>query len=82
MRTPSRYVLGLPGAGPNHPSNVKGVVALFRAYFDDSGTHAGSAVIVLGGLIGTDGQWGEIDNPGDLAIYERMVKDGELTLEG
>jgi hypothetical protein len=34
------------------------------------------------GTLGTDGQWGEIDNPGDLALYERMVKDGELTLEG
>ena len=34
------------------------------------------------GTIGTDGQWGEIDNPSDLAIYERMAKDGELSLEG
>ena len=32
--------------------------------------------------VGTDGQWGEIDNPGDLALYERMASDGELTLEG
>jgi L-glutamine-phosphate cytidylyltransferase len=31
---------------------------------------------------GTDGQWGEIDSPGDLALYERMAKAGELTLEG
>lgn len=31
--------------------------------------------------IGTDGQWGEIDNPSDLALYERMAKDGELLLE-
>jgi L-glutamine-phosphate cytidylyltransferase len=30
----------------------------------------------------TTGQWGEIDNPDDLALYERMVRDGELTLEG
>ena len=29
----------------------------------------------------TTGQWGEIDNPDDLALYECMVKDGELTLE-
>jgi choline kinase len=34
------------------------------------------------GTIGTDGQWGEIDNPSDLALYERMAKDGELSLEG
>ena len=32
--------------------------------------------------LGTDGQWGEIDNPSDLALYERMVGDGELALEG
>jgi choline kinase len=31
---------------------------------------------------GTDGQWGEIDSPGDLVLYERMAKDGELMLEG
>ena len=32
--------------------------------------------------VGTDGQWGEIDNPRDLALYEQMVKNGELILEG
>ena len=32
--------------------------------------------------LGTDGQWGEIDNPSDLALYERMVRDGELALDG
>ena len=32
--------------------------------------------------IGTDGQWGEIDNPSDLALYEQMAKDGKLLLEG
>jgi L-glutamine-phosphate cytidylyltransferase len=30
---------------------------------------------------GTDGQWGEIDNPEDLALYRHMVRDGELLLE-
>jgi choline kinase/ubiquinone/menaquinone biosynthesis C-methylase UbiE len=30
------------------------------------------------GTLGTDGQWGEIDNPEDLALYERMTRDGEL----
>jgi L-glutamine-phosphate cytidylyltransferase len=34
------------------------------------------------GTIGTDGQWGEIDNPSDLALYECMTKHGELLLEG
>jgi len=30
----------------------------------------------------TDGQWGEIDNPEDVALYESMVRKGELVLEG
>ena len=30
---------------------------------------------------GTDGQWGEIDNPEDVALYEDMVETGELLLE-
>lgn len=29
----------------------------------------------------TNGQWGEIDNPEDIALYEDMVRDGELLLE-
>jgi choline kinase len=30
---------------------------------------------------GTDGQWGEIDNPGDVALYQTMIREGELELE-
>jgi choline kinase len=30
---------------------------------------------------GTDGQWGEIDGPEDVALYQNMVRDGELILE-
>jgi L-glutamine-phosphate cytidylyltransferase len=30
---------------------------------------------------GIDGQWGEIDNPGDVALYQSMIQRGELTLE-
>ena len=29
----------------------------------------------------TDGQWGEIDNPEDLTLYQTMVMQGELQLE-
>jgi L-glutamine-phosphate cytidylyltransferase len=29
----------------------------------------------------TDGQWGEIDNPSDVELYETMLGAGELTLE-
>jgi choline kinase len=31
--------------------------------------------------IGTDGQWGEIDSPRDVALYQNMVRMGELLLE-
>ena len=30
---------------------------------------------------GTDGQWGEIDNAVDLALYEAMLADKTLALE-
>jgi choline kinase len=30
---------------------------------------------------GADGQWGEVDNPQDVALYEDMVRAGELHLE-
>ena len=30
---------------------------------------------------GTDGQWGEIDNPADVDLYQSMVREHELTLE-
>ena len=33
------------------------------------------------GTFGTDGQWGEIDNPQDVALYQDMIKAGELLLE-
>jgi len=29
----------------------------------------------------TDGQWGEIDNPGDVDLYQQMISDGDLVLE-
>jgi hypothetical protein len=29
----------------------------------------------------TDGQWGEIDNPEDVALYQTMIKEGELVLD-
>jgi L-glutamine-phosphate cytidylyltransferase len=32
--------------------------------------------------VATNGQWGEVDNADDLALYEGMVRDGEVRLEG
>jgi L-glutamine-phosphate cytidylyltransferase len=33
------------------------------------------------GTFGTDGQWGEIDNPDDVVLYQNMIRKGELLLE-
>jgi len=30
---------------------------------------------------GTDGQWGEIDSPGDVELYQTMLSEGALVLE-
>jgi choline kinase len=32
--------------------------------------------------LATEGQWGEIDNPADAALYEAMVTAGDLVLDG
>jgi hypothetical protein len=32
-------------------------------------------------MIGTDGQWGEIDNPHDVTLYEEMAAAGDLVFE-
>lgn len=31
--------------------------------------------------VATDGHWGEMDNPGDAALYENMMAAGELRLD-
>ena len=33
------------------------------------------------GTLGTDGQWGEVDSPSDVDLYQRMVAEGTLVLE-
>lgn len=33
------------------------------------------------GTFGTYGQWGEIDNPADIQLYQGMIRGGELLLE-
>jgi choline kinase len=33
------------------------------------------------GTVGISGQWGEIDSSGDLELYEKMIREGDLCLE-
>jgi choline kinase len=40
---------------------------------------AGKALPI--GTFGTAGEWGEIDNPEDVALYQKMIKDRDLSLE-
>ncbi len=37
------------------------MIAVLAAFFDDSGTHSSSPVVVVGGLLGTEGQWAAFD---------------------
>jgi len=34
------------------------------------------------GTLATDGQWGEVDHPSDVELYQQMVSEGKLVLEG
>lgn len=43
------------------PIGSKGLVAVIRAYFDDSGTHDGAPVVVMAGFVGADDQWDAFD---------------------
>ena len=38
-----------------------GVFVMLRAYFDDSGSHADSEIVAIGGLVGTTAQWEEFE---------------------
>jgi len=40
---------------------------------------AGNELLIS--TLGTDGQWGEIDNPEDVELYQRMIREGELLLD-
>jgi hypothetical protein len=52
---------------------------MLGAFFDDSGTHDGSAVVAMGGLLGTDRQWDEFETRWVALLNEPLP--GKLPLE-
>jgi hypothetical protein len=39
----------------------EGLLLMLRAFFDDSGSHASSEIVTIGGLVGTPEQWTNFD---------------------
>lgn len=54
-----------------HPSASRWkALAMLRAYLDESGTHDGSAVVSIGGLIGSKVEWEALEPPWDAVLSE------------
>jgi hypothetical protein len=53
---------------------------MLRAYFDDSGTHASSEVILIGGLIGTIAQWDQFEAAWAAKLAQPLADKPRLAL--
>jgi L-glutamine-phosphate cytidylyltransferase len=79
--------MGLLKFAPPAWSAVEGLLASLDAAARDRLDMTGllrrllAADLVHIGTYGTDGQWGELDNPQDAEVYESMLARGELVLE-
>jgi len=63
-------LLGILDAGTRNRLDVTGLLRRLLA-----------GKLALIDTFGVDGQWGEIDNPEDVALYQNMIKEGELVLD-
>lgn len=53
-------------------SASKRMIGVLGAFFDDSGTHDSSSVVVIGGLLGTDEQWDSFAEAWDALLKEPL----------
>jgi Protein of unknown function (DUF3800) len=53
-------------------SSREGVIVVLSAYFDDSGTHSDSDVVVMAGFIGTEDQWEPFDEAWKAKLKEPL----------
>jgi L-glutamine-phosphate cytidylyltransferase len=79
--------MGLLKFAPGAWAAIEGVLAALDPPVRDKLDMTGLLRRLLGtrtlpiGTYGTSSQWGEIDNPGDVELYQNMIRDGELVLE-
>ena len=57
----------------------RGLLVMLRAYFDDSGTHDGSRIVVMGGLVGTPTQWTLFDEQWKAKLAEPLKDKPQLS---
>jgi choline kinase len=80
--------MGLFKFTPSAWSAVEGLLGTLDAAIRDRLDVTGLLRRLLAGeqvpidTFGANGQWGEIDNPEDVALYREMIREGELVLEG
>jgi hypothetical protein len=53
---------------------------MLKAYFDDAGTHAGAPVAVMGGLIGTVTEWGQLEDAWGEQLADPLPEVGKPRL--
>ena len=61
-----------------HAANRK-MIAMLGAFFDDSGTHSTSPVVVIGGLLGTAEQWDDFVPAWNALLVVRVI-DSRLNI--
>jgi Restriction endonuclease len=56
------------------------MILMLKAYFDDAGTHGGSPLAVMGGLIGTIAQWDKLEDRWEKQLANPLPEVGKPSL--